>query len=159
MVKVGLAQCRVGEAPMQMVTMALGSCLGIVLYDGEAKVGGLAHVMHPYRERVKNNSNKAKFVDSAIAMMLGKMIKRGAHPKRIIAKIFGGARMFDHVMNNREVLQIGDKNVKAAREELDRLDIAVAGECVGGSTGRTICFDLASGAVIVRDAFDNEERY
>ncbi|UCF05515.1 MAG: chemotaxis protein CheD [bacterium] len=144
---------------MQMVTMALGSCLGIVLYDGEIKVGAMAHVMHPYRDGVKNNSNKAKFVDSAIAVMLGKMQKRGARRKRIIAKIFGGACMFDHVVNNREVLQIGDKNVKAARDVLEQLDIAIAGESVGGNTGRTICFNLADGTVVVRDAFDNKERY
>lgn len=156
-IKVGLAQLRIGNAPLRMVTMALGSCLGIVLYDVSAKIGALAHAMHPYREGMKNNTNKSKFVDSAISMMLQRMAKRGARRELIVAKIFGGARMFDHVVNNRGVLQIGDKNIQAARDEFERLRIPIAGECVGGNTGRSICFDLSSGMVVVRDAFDKEE--
>ena len=77
-VKVGIAQMRVREAPTRMETMALGSCLGIVLFDEENRIGALAHVMHPRRELVKNNANRAKFVDSAIKLMLDRMVRRGA---------------------------------------------------------------------------------
>ncbi len=159
LVKVGMAQLRVGTAPMQMMTMALGSCLALVLYDEELRVGGLAHAMHPWRDGVKSNANRAKFVDSAIILMVDRMIKRGARKECFTAKIFGGAKMFDHVRGDRGVLQIGEKNVMAARKELQHIGIPIIAECVGGSMGRTILFDVSNGTVYVRDAYDNKEMY
>lgn len=159
LVKVGMAQFRVGTAPMKMMTMALGSCLALVLYDEESRVGGLAHAMHPWRSGVKSNANKAKFVDSAIILMVDRMAKRGARRERFTAKIFGGAKMFDHVRGDRGVLQIGEKNIVAARKELQRIGIPIIAECVGGSKGRTILFDVSNGTVFVKDAYDNEEIY
>ena len=119
-VKVDVAQFRVGQAPMRIMTMALGSCLGIVLYDPEARIGALAHAMHPRRERVKNNMNRAKFVDSVIPLLLERMLQWGARREKIVAKIFGGARMFDGFEGCRGILQIGDENIVAAREVLER---------------------------------------
>lgn len=159
LVKVGMAQLRVGAAPMEMMTMALGSCLGLVLYDEEVRIGGLAHAMHPLRNNVKSNANRAKFVDSAISLMVDRMVKRGARKERLMAKIFGGARMFDHVRGDRGVLQIGEKNIVAARKELQHIGIPIIAECVGGSRGRTIIFNVSDGTVRVKDAYDNEEIY
>ncbi len=159
LVKVGMAQFRVGAAPMKMMTMALGSCLGLVLYEAESRIGGLAHAMHPRRGNVKSNANRAKFVDSAIWFMVNRMIKHGARRDRITAKIFGGAKMFDHFIGSRGVLQIGEKNLITAREELKHLGIPIVAECVGGTRGRTIVFDVADGSVCVRDAYGNEEIY
>jgi chemotaxis protein CheD len=159
LVKVGMAQFRVGAAPLRIITMALGSCLGLVLYDPEACIGALAHAMHPRRDRVRSNEDTAKFVDSVIGAMLERMLKLGARRELITAKIFGGARMFDHVAGSPGVLQIGEKNVVTAREELKRLGIPILAECVGGTKGRTILFDVSDGSVRVRDALDNEEMY
>lgn len=159
LVKIGLAQFRVAKAPMTMITMALGSCLGVVLYDETTNIGGLAHVMHPKRELVKNNANKAKFVDSAITLMLGRMIKRGARRERIVAKIFGGAKMFKNVVGSPGVLQIGEKNIASAREKLAELKIPVVAEDVGGDQGRTISFNVSDGLVLLKDAFDREKVY
>ena len=156
LVKIGLAQFRVAQAPITLTTMALGSCLGVVLYDEATNIGGLAHVMHPKRELVKNNVNKAKFVDSAIALMVNRMVKKGAARERIVAKIFGGAKMFANVKGSPGVLQIGEKNVESAREKLAELDIPVVAEDVGGNQGRTISFNLSDGTVLLRDAFDRE---
>lgn len=159
LVKVGMAQFRVGMAPIQMMTMALGSCLALVLYDDERCIGGLAHAMHPLRSGVKSNANRAKFVDSAIALMIDRMVKRGARREFLTAKIFGGARMFDHVRGDRGVLQIGDKNIMAARKELQHRGIPIIAECVGGSKGRSILFDVSDGTVYVNDAYENGEIY
>jgi chemotaxis protein CheD len=144
---------------MTMMTMALGSCLGIVLFDGTTKIGALAHVMHPKREFVRNNMNRAKFVDSAIALMINRMVKRGARRGEIVAKMFGGAKMFKSVKGNPGVLQIGEKNVAAAREQLEELGIPIVAEDVGGSQGRTICFNVSDGTVLLKDAFNNERVY
>ena len=156
-IKVGMAQFRVGIAPMKMITMALGSCVGIVIYDEIAGLGGLAHVMHPSRNRVKNNLNRAKFVDTAIELMVAKILEEGARKKRLKAKIFGGARMFQHVTGSQGVIQIGDDNVAATREQLARRGIPVVAESVGGTMGRTIMFDVSDGSVLMKDSLSNEE--
>jgi chemotaxis protein CheD len=160
LLKVGLAQYRIGGAPVRMITMALGSCLGIVLFDREAGIGAMAHVMHPNQSKVKNNSNKAKFADTAIELMLHGMVERGAIEDRVVAKIFGGARMFDYGGNgDRGVLQIGEENVKAARAELEARGIPIVAESVGGRRGRTIVFDVSKGSVCVWDIYGNKEIY
>jgi chemotaxis protein CheD len=159
MVKVGVAQYRVAQAPAHMMTLALGSCLGIVLHDPAAEIGALAHAMHPWRERVKNNANRAKFVDSVIPVVVVRMVKWGARRDRIVAKIFGGARMFDAYKNCQGILQIGDENIVAARDVFGRIGIPVVAESVGGTSGRTIFFDVSDGSVSVRYVNGNEEIY
>jgi chemotaxis protein CheD len=149
-VKVGVAEFRVGQAPARMMTLALGSCLGIVLHDPVAGVGALAHAMHPRRERVKNNANRAKFVDSVIPVLVSRMVRWGASRERVTAKLFGGARMFDALKGCPGILQIGDENILSAREVLGGLGIPVTAESVGGTCGRTIVFDLSDGSVSVR---------
>ncbi|MCK4537263.1 MAG: chemotaxis protein CheD [Candidatus Krumholzibacteria bacterium] len=156
-IKIGMAQFRVGIAPMTMITMALGSCVGIVLYDEKAGLGGLAHVMHPNRDKVKNNLNRAKFVDTAIELMVAKILKEGARKERLWAKIFGGARMFQHVTGSQGVIQIGDANVAATREQLTKRGIPIVAESVGGTMGRTIMFDVSDGSVLMKDSLNNEE--
>lgn len=156
-VTVGVAKFHVGRTPVRMMTMALGSCLGIVLFDASAKVGALAHVMHPRRARVKNNANRAKFVDTAIPLVVDRMVECGARREKIVAKIFGGARMFESVVGVKGVLQIGDENITTAREQLGALGIPIVAERVGGTRGRTILFDVSNGSVRVTDVDGSEE--
>ena len=159
LIKVGMAQFKVSTAPARMMTFALGSCVGIVLYDPVSKIGGLAHVMHPSSERVQNNVNRAKFVDTAVELMLSRMAKKGANRSRIEAKIFGGARMFKSVSASPGVMQIGEENVKATKRELAERDIPIVAESTGGEKGRTVFFDVASGKVTVKDAQGKQERF
>ncbi len=154
--RVMMAEYRIMKAPAKMMTMALGSCVGIVLYDAQAGVGALAHVMHPNSDNVKNKSNKGKFVDTAVDAMIEELSEAGGNKKRFIAKIFGGATMFDGYPSCRGVIQIGARNVEAAREVLAGRGIPVVGECVGGTKGRTIIFDLSDGSVIVKDIAGSE---
>lgn len=159
LVKVGMAQYKVAPAPAKMMTLALGSCVGIVLYDPVARIGALAHVMHPRRERVKNNINRAKFADTVIDLMLGRMTRKGAVKSRIQAKLFGGATMFASVRGSRGVIQIGEENVMVARHELSRRRIPIVADATGGERGRTLVFDVADGSVSVRDSRNAEEIY
>lgn len=159
LIKVGMAQFKVAAAPARMMTFALGSCVGIVLYDPISKIGGLAHVMHPSSERVQNNVNRAKFVDTAVEMLLSRMAKKGARRNRIEAKIFGGAKMFQSISASPGVMQIGEENVKATRAELAGRNIQIVAESTGGTKGRTIIFDLTSGRVTVKDAQSKEEKF
>jgi chemotaxis protein CheD len=156
-IRVMMAEYRIMKAPGRMMTMALGSCLGIVLYDRKAELGALAHVMHPSRNKVKNNNSKGKFVDTAVEVMVSELIKEGGSTDRLTAKIFGGATMFDSKPNCRGVIQIGELNINAAREALAERQIPILSESVGGKRGRTIVFDLTDGSVLVRDITGNEK--
>jgi chemotaxis protein CheD len=159
MIKVGMAQFRVAAAPARMMTFALGSCVGIVLYDPVAKIGGLAHVMHPDSRRVRNNVNKAKFVDTAVELMLSRMAKKGAMRSRIEAKVFGGAKMFHSLNTGPGVMQIGEENVNATRDELAKRNIPIVAESTGGTKGKTVHFDVTSGRVTIKDAHNKQEKY
>lgn len=154
-----MAQFKVSMAPARMMTFALGSCVGIVLYDPVSKIGGLAHVMHPSSERVQNNLNRAKFVDTAVELMLSRMAKKGAKRTRIEAKIFGGARMFQTINASPGVMQIGEENVKATKRELAARNIPIVAESTGGEKGRTVFFDVTSGKVTVKDAQGKQEKF
>jgi hypothetical protein len=66
MTKVGMADLKVVKHPGSLTTLGLGSCIGICLYDPSSKTIGMAHIMLPSSKTIKNNSNTAKFADTAI---------------------------------------------------------------------------------------------
>lgn len=94
-IKVGMADLNVCKAPDVITTLGLGSCIGLVLYDPVTKVGGMVHYMLPDSTKVRNNSNIAKFGDTGIRELLKRVVAAGASKPRLIAKIAGGARMFE----------------------------------------------------------------
>ena len=47
MVNVGIADLNVVKYPDVLATYALGSCVGICLYDHKAKIAGMAHILLP----------------------------------------------------------------------------------------------------------------
>ena len=94
-IKVGMADLNVCKAPDGLTTLGLGSCIGLTLYDPVTKIGGMVHYMLPDSTKVSNNSNKAKFADTGIEELLKKVIAAGASKTRLVAKIAGGAKMFE----------------------------------------------------------------
>ena len=62
-VKVGMADLKVAKAPDSLITLGLGSCIGLTLYDPVLKLGGMVHYMLPDSTKLKNNQNIAKFGD------------------------------------------------------------------------------------------------
>ena len=99
-IKVGMADLAATIAPQNLVTIGLGSCVGICLYDKATKVGGLAHIMLPDSTQGRTMQNKAKYADTAIEVLLEEMTKLGAQKRRITAKIAGGAKMFNFSGHN-----------------------------------------------------------
>ena len=108
-IKVGMADLNVCKAPDVITTLGLGSCIGLVFYDPVSKVGGMVHYMLPDSTKVRNNSNIAKFADTGIDELLRRVIAAGANKGRLIAKIAGGARMFE-VSGLSDVGNIGARN-------------------------------------------------
>ncbi|NLI89188.1 MAG: chemotaxis protein CheD [Epulopiscium sp.] len=148
-IKVGMADLNVAENPDKLMTLGLGSCIGIVLYDSAVKVGGLAHIMLPDSTQIKNNSNLAKFADTAIDVLIKKMVEVGARQTRLVAKLAGGAQMFDFKQTSDE-MRIGYRNEMAAREILKELGIPIVADDTGSNYGRTIELDTSTGILTVK---------
>ena len=147
--RVGIAEYRVATAPEVLISYGLGSCLGIMLYDPRLKLGGLAHTLLPEHRPGMGDLRPGKFVSLAIRQMFQELLELGADPDRIVAKICGGAHMFQPPPENPS-RTIGQRNIVAARQALAELAIELQAEDVGGGIGRTVEFDLASGKVLLR---------
>jgi chemotaxis protein CheD len=148
-IKVGMADIKISKHPAVLTTLGLGSCVGIGFYDRRTNMIGLAHIMLPYSSQARNNSNEAKFADTAIDKMLYEMLKAGCEKKSIIAKIAGGAQMFA-VNTSCDTMRIGDRNVIATREKLSELRISIISEDTGGNFGRTIELYSENGNLLIK---------
>ncbi|MFH0772408.1 MAG: chemotaxis protein CheD [Candidatus Omnitrophota bacterium] len=157
-IRVGMAEYKVASNPAALTSIGLGSCIGIVLYDAFNKLGALAHVMLPRESEAKDKSNPAKFADTAIELILEEMEKRGSLKRNIKAKIFGGANMFPSVQSV-TLLNVGERNAQAVKEELEKRKIKLVAEDLGGNSGRTIYFDIQDGSVRVRTIRGEERVY
>ena len=124
----------------------LGSCVGIILRDPERRVSGLAHVMLP--ERHRGDDATGKYADTAIPALLARLAVSGGRRFALQAFVIGGARMFP--MGGEPLSSIGDQNVAAARRILGESGIPIVFEDTGGTTGRTVVFDNATGQVTVK---------
>lgn len=130
-------------------TVGLGSCVAIALYDPEAAVGGLAHIMLPSETMSKDRCNRAKFPSSAVPLLLERMRGLGARDERIRARIVGGASMFTSLLPAGG-LQMGERNLLATRTALARAQIPIIAEEVGGEHGRSVYLHVADGRLEVR---------
>ncbi len=148
-VKVGMADLNSAQHPCMITTLGLGSCVGVALYDSATKIVGLAHVMLPSSEQAKNNSNLAKFADTAIVQLVQDMVKLGARKERITAKLAGGAQMFAFSQGS-DLMRIGYRNVVASKEKLKELKIPIISEDTGGNYGRTIEIYSEDGRLMVK---------
>ncbi|WP_352419626.1 chemotaxis protein CheD [Proteiniborus sp.] len=149
MIKVGMADYKATKSMGILTTLGLGSCVGIALYDRISKVAGLAHIMLPSSLEIKNNSNKAKFADTAILELIEEMVLLGANKKSLVAKLAGGSQMFSFDSNN-DILRIGERNVIASRKKLQELNVPIIAEDTGGNYGRTIELNSLDGVLLVK---------
>ena len=147
-IKVGMADLNVCKAPDVITTLGLGSCIGLVFYDPVSKVGGMVHYMLPDSTKVRNNSNIAKFADTGIDE-LRRVIAAGANKGRLIAKIAGGARMFE-VSGLSDVGNIGARNAEAAKAKLKQLGIRLVAEDTGLNYGRTVELHCDTGEFYIK---------
>lgn len=148
-IKVGMADLNVCKAPDALTTLGLGSCIGICLYDARRKVAGLAHIMLPSSEAVKNNSNKAKFADTAVEVLIEQMKKLGAVESALECKIAGGAQMFAFSSGS-DTMQVGQRNAEAVRKKMQELGIRIKADDTGGNFGRTIELSADTGVLFIK---------
>lgn len=147
---VGISDLNVAQKGDILVTYALGSCVGICLYDPGTKIAGLSHIMLPTISDFPNcNTVREKFADAAIEILMQKMLSIGVMKIRLRAKIAGGAQMFSN-MTNLSLAAIGERNVLAVKQELLRLRIPVVAEDTGKNYGRTVFFNSDEGIMKVK---------
>ena len=129
-IKVGIADLNLVLDPGAIMTIGLGSCIGIALYDKTLKVAGLAHIMLPDSTQFKSNANPMKFADLAIPMLIGKMEEQGCKKRNLIAKIAGGASMFN--FSDKSIISdIGKRNSEAVKKTLKDKSIPIVAEETG----------------------------
>ena len=144
-VRVNMAEMKAENKPVELVT-SVGSCVAICIHDSTNKCGGLAHIMLPDSAIAPHEPLPAKFADTAVPALMRAIRRVGGNDAKLTAKIAGGANMFP-TMN---ALNIGSKNIDAVKTALDKHKIRLLGEEVGGSSGRRITFNIATGAATVK---------
>ena len=145
-ITIGIADMKMAKGQGMLVTYALGSCIGICLYDPAIKLGALVHIMLPVNMET-NRTNTMKYADSGIRETLKQMESMGARRSRITAKIAGGAKMFE---TGASLGNIGQRNIESVRMNLKKEGVRLLKEDVGGSVARTLLFDVESGLGCVR---------
>jgi chemotaxis protein CheD len=142
-IAVAIGELAVAKAPAQLRTL-LGSCVGVLLLDRRLQLAGLAHVVLP--ESRGETELPGKYADTAIPELLRQLHAiAGTRVIQPVAKILGGANMFPQITANQ--LSIGDQNVLAVERALQQARITVVARHCGGTSGRRVLVDAASGTV------------
>jgi chemotaxis protein CheD len=138
-----------------LVTLGLGSCVAIMLHDAETKAGAMAHVLLPSISLARDITNRAKFPETAVPLLVERLKALGADPRRLVAKLAGGASMFGQLVTP-GTIQMGERNVLAARTSLRAAGIPIVREAIGGERGRTVRFYIKDGRVEIRSVGERE---
>ena len=136
-----------GEAVI--MTLGLGSCVACVLYDPQAQAGGLAHILLPSHTLARDRSNRAKFPETAVPLLVEELAKLGAVRERLRARLVGGASMFANLIAP-GVAMMGERNVMATKAALKVARIPMIAEDTGAGYGRSVYLYLPSGRLEVR---------
>jgi chemotaxis protein CheD len=156
-VVIGVADCHVTADPSNvLMTYALGSCVGVSIYDPIARVGGLLHFMLPQAPADAAQAGKSPymFADSGIPMLFREAYELGAQKRRLRVRVAGGAQ----IMDEQSVFNIGQRNCVAMRKIFWKAGVIVQAEEIGGKTARTMRFEMASGRVFLRSPDGSAER-
>ncbi len=146
-----VADWAVDAGDVVLVTLGLGSCVAVALYDPAARAGGLVHLLLPSPALARDRSNPARFPETAVPLLLAELAKLGARADRLTARLVGGASMFGPgAAAGGAPPGMGERNVAAARVALAAARIPVTGEDVLQHHGRSVFFSLADGRIEVR---------
>ena len=148
-VAVGIADCRLSKSPDDvLVTYALGSCIGVAIYDPVARVGGMLHYMLPESviDAAKARDNPHMFADTGIPLLFRGSYELGAEKRRLVVCVAGGAQ----VMDEAGIFNIGKRNALALRKILWKAGVLIHSESLGGSVSRTVRMEMDTGRVWLR---------
>lgn len=151
-VSVGIGQLAVSKDPLEvLVAYGLGSCIGVSVWDPQARVGGLVHVLLPDSEgRRPDTREPARFADTGIDALIQRITEAGATARRLVVKMAGGAAVLGPA--NAEKFKIGERNAEAVHERLKHHGLRPVAIDTGGMKGRTLEMHPATGKTYVRTA-------
>lgn len=153
LIRIGIAEGAVLVGAGTLSTTGLGSCIGLVLYDAVDRVAGMIHVMLP-ESPSQTPALPQKYADTGVKWLYESLLANGAHPTHLQAKYAGGAHMFRTL--HTDALRIGERNIAAIAEQLERYRVPIVGRDVGGHAGRTVRFELPSCQYYIRTARGEE---
>lgn len=139
-----------------LVTLGLGSCVAIMLHDPQTNAGAMAHVLLPSISLARDFTNKAKFPETAVPLLIERLKALGADPRRLVAKLAGGASMFSQLVTP-GTIQMGERNVLASRSALRTAEIPIIRESIGGERGRSVRFYVKDGRVEIRSVGEHAD--
>lgn len=159
LVTVNISDMKLACNPNTLVTYALGSCIGICLWDPIKRIGALGHIMLP-TSTIDDGAELKKFryADTCVPIMIDELLKQGCKKFNLVAKIAGGAHLFNLINSgspataNMDFNLIGDKNVVAVKKALMLQRVILLAEDTGEDYARTIYFNTEDGKVTVKSA-------
>ncbi len=134
-----------------LLTIGLGSCIGLVLLDQRTTVAGLAHIVLP-GPRVSSTREPGKFADYAVPALIAQAVGIGANRSSLEAVLVGGASMFAFNAPGLSSMDVGQRNAEVVRAELEQARIPVREASTGGTKGRTVRVHVADRTVMVKEA-------
>jgi chemotaxis protein CheD len=145
-----MADLVVSKHPATLITLGLGSCIGLVIYDQISKTTGMVHIMLPDSRETKNIPKPGKFADTAVPLLLEELMKLGANKSQLRAKMAGGAQMFSMPGKDNAIFAVGTRNVEATTKMLAASGIRLVASDTGGSKGRSVEFSTETMKFIVK---------
>lgn len=142
-----LGEVVVAQSPARLVTAALGSCVGVAIWDRASAHGGLAHVMLPTPASGAHGVQPGRFADWAVPELVRLLEQRGSKRHHLCAKIAGGASMF---RSDGSAASIGERNIKEVKRQLALMSVPLEAEDTGDGYARTVEFVLQTGDLLVR---------
>ncbi len=149
-VHVGMADLVVSKPPATLVTLGLGSCIGLVIYDQVSKAVGMVHIMLPDSREAKNIPKPGKFADTAVPLLLEELAKLGVNKSQLRAKMAGGAQMFAMPGKDSAIFSVGTRNVEATTKMLAEAGIRIVASDTGGNKGRSVEFNTETMKLTVK---------
>jgi chemotaxis protein CheD len=147
-------ECYISDGAPAQVRTVLGSCVTVTLYCPILNIGGITHSLLPFPlPGTPDTANLiGRYVNSSVRHVFGKMSARGANPRTMEVKIFGGSQMFLPVpgKNINKTLNIGRRNVETALQVIGELGLTVTATDVGGTQGRKLLFFPHRGDVWIK---------
>jgi len=141
---VGVSDMKVSNDPEAvLITYSLGSCIGVVIYDRVAKVGGLLHYLLPESKLSPEKAvkNPYMFADTGIPALFKAAYELGAKKQRMKVIVAGGSQ----VMDQAGFFNIGKRNDIAVRKMFHKNNVLIDYKDVGGNVNRTVKLEVKTG--------------
>lgn len=146
---IGIADMKVSKQPGDvLITYSLGSCIGVVIWDPQSKVGGMLHYMlpDPGPNKEKADQKPFMFATSGVPQLFKAAYALGADKNRMVVKVVGGSQ----IMDTGGVFNIGKRNYEILTRMFQKNNIRIDKEDIGGNVNRTVSLEVGTGVTMLK---------